>query len=257
MKALPFPLRRAGGWRKVDFMKIDPEKCQACAKCIPLCPMGAIRVKEKKVIIEYDECAECSVCARSGICQEGAFIREELPWPRILRAEFSDPMIPHKKTNIAGRGTAEMKTNDVTGRFKRGEVGVAVELGRPGVGARFIEVEKISRELARLKIPLEEQNPVSALVQDPQEGAFPPEILQEKVLSAIVEFKVPFNRVAKILEMLRRVVAELDTVASISLIGRGEPDGRIPLEEFLVQEGVVYYPNGKVNIGLGRPLAEP
>jgi NAD-dependent dihydropyrimidine dehydrogenase PreA subunit len=238
-------------------MKIDLLKCQKCAECIPFCPMGAIRVKEKNVIIDADECVECGVCQRSGVCEDGAFWREELAWPRTLRAEFSDPTIPHKKTDIAGRGTAEMKTNDVSGKIKRGEVGVAVELGRPGVGTRLTEVEKVTREVARLKIPLEEANPVSALVQDREKGTFSPEILGEKVLSAIVEFKVPFDRVEEILEMLRRVAAELDTVASISFIGRSEPDGRIPLEEFLVQEGVLYYPNGKVNIGLGRPLAEP
>jgi hypothetical protein len=150
-----------------------------------------------------------------------------------------------------------MKTNDVTGRFKRGEVGVAVELGRPGVGTRFTEVEKITRELARLKIPLEEQNPVSALVQDQEKGTFPPEILQEKVLSAIVEFKIRFEQLEGILKLLEHLLPQLDTVASISLIGRSEPDGRIPLEEFLTQKHISFYPNGKVNIGLGRPLAEP
>lgn len=238
-------------------MKIDPEKCQTCAKCIPFCPVGAIGVKGKKVMIEYDECVECGVCARSGICPDGAFVREELEWPRILRAEFSDPTIPHKKTDIAGRGTAEMKTNDVTGRIRRGEVGVAIELGRPGVGTRFTEVEKVSRAVAYLKIPLEEANPVSALVQDREKGTFPPEVLKEKVLSAIVEFKVPFDRAGEVLELLRQATTKMDTVASISLIGRSEADGRIPLENFLIQKGVPFYPNGKVNIGLGRPLAEP
>ena len=238
-------------------MKIDPEKCQTCAKCIPFCPVGAIGVKEKKVMIEYDECVECGVCARSGICPDGAFVREELEWPRILRAEFSDPTIPHKKTDIAGRGTAEMKTNDVTGRIRRGEVGVAIELGRPGVGTSFTEVEKVSRAVAQLKIPLEEANPVSALVQDREKGTFPPEVLKEKVLSAIVEFKVPFDQAGEVLELLRQVATKMDTVASISLIGRSEADGRIPLENFLIQKEAPFYPNGKVNIGLGRPLAEP
>jgi len=238
-------------------VKIDSLKCQKCAKCIPFCPVGAISVKEKNVIIEADECVECGVCARSGICQDGAFVREELVWPRILRAEFSDPTIPHKKTDIAGRGTAEMKTNDVSGRIKRGEVGVAVELGRPGVGTRFSEVEKVTREVARLKIPLEEANPVSALVLDRKKGTLSPEILGEKVLSAIVEFKVPFNRAEEILDLLQQVTAKLDTVASISLIGRSDPNGRIPLEQFLIRKGVHFYPNGKVNIGLGRPLVEP
>jgi len=235
-------------------MKIAPDKCQTCAKCIPFCPVGAIRVKGKKGVVEQEECVECGVCARSGICQDGAFVKEELSWPRILRAEFSDPTIPHKKTDIAGRGTAEMKTNDVTGRVKRGEVGVAVELGRPGVGTRFTEVEKVSREIARLKIPLEEANPVSTLIRDPGKGTFPPEILPEKVLSAIVEFKIPFARLGEILDLLKRLLPDLDTVASVSLIGCSETDGRIPLKEFLKANQVSFYPNGKVNVGLGRPL---
>jgi NAD-dependent dihydropyrimidine dehydrogenase PreA subunit len=238
-------------------MKILEEKCKKCTDCLPYCPVGAIVVRDKKITIDQDSCVECGVCLRSEVCREGAFMREELPWPRVLRAEFSDPTIPHKKTDIGGRGTAEMKTNDVSGRIKRGEVGVAIELGRPGVGTRFADVEKFTREVARLKIPLEEANPVSTLVQDRGKGVFPPEILGEKVLSAIVEFKVPFNRVEEILELLRQVSARLDTVASVSLIGRSDPNGRVPLEQLLVQKGVRFYPNGKVNIGLGRPLAEP
>jgi NAD-dependent dihydropyrimidine dehydrogenase PreA subunit len=238
-------------------MKILEEKCKKCTDCLPYCPVGAIVVRDKKITIDQDSCVECGVCLRSEVCREGAFMREELPWPRVLRAEFSDPTIPHKKTDIGGRGTAEMKTNDVSGRIKRGEVGVAIELGRPGMGTRFADVEKFTQEVARLKIPLEEANPVSALVQDRGKGVFPPEILGEKVLSAIVEFKVPFNRVEEILELLRQVSARLDTVASVSLIGRSDPNGRVPLEQLLVQKGVRFYPNGKVNIGLGRPLAEP
>jgi NAD-dependent dihydropyrimidine dehydrogenase PreA subunit len=236
-------------------MKIDHKKCTCCTQCLPFCPVGAIQVREKTVVVEDDECVECGVCVRSAACRDGAFIKEELSWPRILRAEFSDPMIPHKKTDIAGRGTAEMKTNDVTGRFKRGEVGVAIELGRPGIGTRFTEVEKVTREIARLRILLEDANPVSALVRDPTQGTFPPEILQEKVLSAIVEFKIPFDQLDRTLNLLRRLLPSLDTVASISLIGCSEEDGRLPLQEFLNQNKFFFYPNGKVNIGLGRPLA--
>ncbi len=238
-------------------MKISEEKCKRCTDCLPYCPVKAIVVRNKKIAIDPEICVECGVCLRSGVCAEGAFVREELPWPRVLRAEFSDPTIPHKKTDIAGRGTAEMKTNDVSGRIRRGEVGVAVELGRPGVGTRFSEVEKFTREVARLGIPLEEANPVSALIQDREKGTFSPEILGEKVLSAIVEFKADLGRVEEILEVIRRVSAGLDTVASVSVIGRSEPDGTIPLELLLAKKKVPFYPNGKVNIGLGRPLAEP
>jgi len=47
-----------------------------------------------------------------------------------------------------------------------------------------------------------------------------------------VEFKVPFSRLAEILELLKRILPGLDTVASVSLIGCSEKNGRIPLEEF-------------------------
>jgi NAD-dependent dihydropyrimidine dehydrogenase PreA subunit len=237
-------------------MKIIEEKCKKCLECLPYCPMGAIMVRNEKMSIDQDNCVECGVCLRSEVCRQGAFVREELPWPRILRAEFSDPTIPHKRTDIRGRGTAEMKTNDVSGRIKRGEVGVAIELGRPGVGTRFSEVEKVIRELARLGVPLEEANPINALVQNREKGVFSPEILGEKVLSAIVEFKVCFDRLEETLEMLHQITPTLNTVASISLIGRSDRDGRIPLEQLLMQKRVLFYPNGKVNIGLGRPLAE-
>ncbi|MGB9700780.1 MAG: 4Fe-4S ferredoxin [Thermodesulfobacteriota bacterium] len=193
---------------------------------------------------------------RSGICPNSAFFRDELAWPRILRAEFSDPTIPHKKTAIAGRGTAEMKTNDVTGRIKRGEVGVAVELGRPGIGTRFSEVEKIIKEVTRLQITLEEANPISSLINNREEGTLFPEILKEKVLSAIVEFKVPFARAEEILQLLAKIADQIETVASISFIGRSDADGSFPLEKFLIEKRIEFYPNGKVNLGLGRPLID-
>ena len=52
--------------------------------------------------------------------------------PRILRSR-----VPHESTGVEGRGTEEVKTNDVSGRVKMGEVGFTIELGRPGVGVRF------------------------------------------------------------------------------------------------------------------------
>ena len=56
-----------------------------------------------------------------------------------VRAAFSNPITEHKKTHIVGRGTEEMKTNELTHRFVTGQVGVAIEMGRPGTGARLRE----------------------------------------------------------------------------------------------------------------------
>ncbi len=37
-----------------------------------------------------------------------------------------------------------MKTNDVTGRVKRGEIGVGLEFGRPGMASRLSDLEKMT-----------------------------------------------------------------------------------------------------------------
>jgi hypothetical protein len=52
-------------------------------------------------------------------------------------------------TGVGGRGTEEIKTNDVTGRIGEGEAGIVVELGRPGVGARIRDVERVAMALLR------------------------------------------------------------------------------------------------------------
>ena len=49
-------------------------------------------------------------------------VEQELSWPRIVRRAFSDPVVPHESTGVHGRGTEEVKTNDVSGRVKVGEV---------------------------------------------------------------------------------------------------------------------------------------
>ena len=96
-------------------MKIDAELCIACEVCIEYCPMGAISMKDDVAVIDQDECVECGICLRSESCSVDAFIDEKAPWPRQIRAEFSNPTVPHQSTGLVGRGTEEVKTNFVTG----------------------------------------------------------------------------------------------------------------------------------------------
>ena len=74
-----------------------------------------------------------------------------------------------------------MKTNEVTGRFKSGEVGIAIELGRPGTGARFRDVEKVTQAVAKLGVELEPQNPLTFLITDSTTGRIDEDVLDEKV----------------------------------------------------------------------------
>ncbi len=128
------------------------EACTGCAMCVCYCPMNAIGTDDKaqkEVKIDQDECADCGVCFRAKVCPVNAIVDEVYVWPRSVRSAFSNPLVLHKETRVPGRGTEEVKTNEVTGQFKKGYIGVTAEMGRPGVGVRFRDVEKVAQALAR------------------------------------------------------------------------------------------------------------
>jgi NAD-dependent dihydropyrimidine dehydrogenase PreA subunit len=233
-------------------MYIDKELCKNCTKCLPVCPVGAITLADKVVSIDYESCVECSVCRRLGICPEGAIKQvEEIPYPRILRAAFSDPMHRHESTEILGRGTEEMKTNDVKNEFVKGTTGFSIELGRPGIAAYLRDLDKVTRKVISLGGAFSEYNPVLSLMKDKSTGELKTEVLGERVLSAIAEFAVPEERAIEVLdEMIEFINQELDTVATVSVISRADEEGNIDLLEKLREHHYEPYPNGKVNIGM-------
>jgi len=243
-------------------MLIDREKCTGCGKCVPYCPVEAIQwhKKQKKTStkayaeIDRDECVECSVCYKAGVCPTEAITHEILDWPRILRRAFSDPFCEHKGTNVPGRGTEEMKTNEVTGRFRDGTFGVGLEFGRPGIGVRLGAIEKAIRKFVGMGIHLEPLNPLTQLIEDPATGALKRDVLAEKVLSAIVEFIAPVDRAQEIFAAIKEIAAEVNTVFSLDLISKVAPDGSLPIVREAEKAGIRLSVNGKVNVGLGRPL---
>ncbi len=267
-------------------MRIDPDKCVACGNCLAVCPMGAIYIDPtvNRARVNADECVECFTCYRGmskehlnptlvrairktaqffrfrfdpepDICPTDAIMPEELSWPRLVRRAFSDPQVPHESTGIHGRGTAEVKTNDVTGRVHEGEAGFVVEFGRPGIGARFRDIERITRALAELGVDFERDNPVTSLMSEPARGTIRPDILNEKILSAIVEIKTNFDQVPAVLKKIRELSREVETVISIGVSTRCNGAGMEPLRELLEREGYPAY-RGKTNLGLGRVTAQ-
>ena len=237
-------------------MYIDEQECTGCGVCIPYCPVEAISDQGGVAVIDFDECVECTTCLRFADCPADAIHEspETSQWPRRIRREFSDPMTPHSTTGQRGRGTEEMKTNDVTGRVKRGEIGIGMEFGRPGVGTRLSELEKMTRALAKVGVRFEPENPVTFLLSDPSTGEMKPELRNEKVLSAIVEVQATADKLPRLIPVMQEVAGQVDTVISWEIITRLNDDGSIPILGDLEKLGLRPRPNAKINLGLGRPF---
>jgi len=177
------------------------------------------------------------------------------PWPRAIRRVFSDPTLVKKETKVTGRGTEEMKTNDVTNRFRAGSVGIGIELGRPSVGSTFIDVQRMSRALAQRGIRFERRNPLTKLI-DEHTGDIDESILPERVLSAILEFVVPLDDLKEVLETILATAETLNTVFSLDMIYLNDPETKKRAMEILADIGLPPSLAGKTNVGLGRRTNE-
>jgi len=245
--------------------------------------MGAISIDpvRKRATIERDECVECYACYNGmsqehlnpwlvrtfrrllalarvrfdpepDVCPTAAFDPEELAWPRSVRRAFSDPRVPHESTGVEGRGTEEVKTNDVTGRVQVGEVGFTIEFGRPGVGVRFHDIQEACWELARAGVAFEKRNPVTSLMRDTATGTLREEILGEKVMSAIVEIKVPVARTEEIIRLVWDLEKKLDTVVVLGVGTRCDEGGEENVVAPILERLGYRLERAKTNAGLGR-----
>ena len=238
-------------------MIIHKQICVGCGRCRPYCPTNAIHFEDLRSVVDQDVCYECGACLRSEICPVDAI--EESPnvneYPRALRKYFSDPNATHAGTGIQGRGTEESKTNDVTNRCGPDEVGVGIEVGRPTIGMDLKDIQKITRALARAGIhEIEPDNPINSMIQDSTTGDLKPELMGERVLSAIIEIQVKRERLGHVLRTLKEVARELDSVFTLDVYTQLGPRLKVPQEvlDTIQSEGFSWRPNAKINMGIGR-----
>ena len=264
-------------------MKINPNKCVACGNCTYVCPMNAIYIDPvmNRATIDRDECVECYACFNGlsqehlppglvrgirkvlsvlrvrfdpepDVCPTAAFEPDELTWPRVVRRAFSDPTVPHESTGVGGRGTEAVQTNAVTGRVQVGDVGFTIEFGRPGVGVHVREIQVMCWALAKAGVAFEKRNPVTSLMSDVPTGTLRPDILDEKVMSAIVEIKVPVAQAEDVVRLVWQVEKQLETVVAIGVATRCNDDGSETVVVPILERLGYKLERAKTNIGLGR-----
>ena len=238
-------------------MIIYKTACVGCGKCQPFCPVGAIYFEDMKSVVDQEACYECGNCLRVDVCPVDAVAESPhvYEYPRALRKYFSDPNATHAVTGIQGRGTEESKTNDVTNRCGPGEVGIAIETGRPTLGMGLHDIQKITRALAKDGITeIEANNPIHSMIENPETGDLKPELLNERVLSAIIEIMVKRDRLGPVLKTIKEVAKEVDSVFTLDVFTLLEPGLTIPQEviDIIESEGFTWRPNAKINMGLGR-----
>jgi len=244
-------------------MRADPDKCIACKRCFPYCPMGKIHSFKRHekipgrvyIDIDQDACTDCGMCFRADICPVKALHQPVEDWPREVRGILSNPLIEFKGSQVPGRGTEEMKTNDVKGTFLPGEVGVGVELGRPGIGAYFSDVEIVAMELmgANIGYELADENPVTHFMSDKKTGKLRDDVLGEKATSAIIEGKCKLEKLPEALRALQRAAERVQSVFTVEIITKVTPEGEVPIKPILEEMGIWYSINSKNNVGIGEP----
>jgi Fe-S-cluster-containing hydrogenase component 2 len=238
---------------------INKDVCIGCRICQTYCTVDAIMhdKEAKKCYIDQEICTECYVCLRQKVCAKGAIEPIELVgFYKQFQHVISDPVENHGVTGVTGRGTEEVKTNDVTGRVKKGEVGLCIDMGRPGLGVYLRDPEKVAVACAEagVKLTSQEHTPLAALMPDLKTGKLDEECLGYHLLSVIVEGKCDEAKLPDVLKALQKVEKEIDTVFSLGLIIRVDEKGQTKALECLDELGIPQPHRGKVNVGLGRPL---
>lgn len=238
---------------------INRDLCVGCKICQTYCTVDAIffDAEARKCYVDQDLCTECYVCLRQKVCPRGAIQPVPLDtFYKQLQHVLSDPVESHGVTGVSGRGTEEVKTNDVTGRVKKGQVGICIDMGRPGLGVYLRDAEKVAMACAQAGVHLapQEQTPLAALMPDLSTGKLNDDCLDYRLLSVIVEGHCPESQLPVVLKALKQVAGEIDTVFSLGLIVRVDEKGQTRALDCLDELGIPQPHRGKINVGLGRPL---
>jgi hypothetical protein len=118
----------------------------------------------------------------------------------------------------------------------------------------------MTQALAKAKVPFEKKNPLTLLMSDTATGTLREDILDEKILSAIVEIKVEISRTEEIVQLVHEVEREIDTVVALGVGTRCDENGEEKIVAPILERLGYHLQRAKTNTGLGKisnPLEAP
>lgn len=65
------------GWRTFK-PEVNQEECTLCLKCYMLCPDGVIFKENDQLVIDYDFCKGCGICANECKFKAITMVKEEI-----------------------------------------------------------------------------------------------------------------------------------------------------------------------------------
>jgi hypothetical protein len=113
------------------------------------------------------------------------------------------------------------------------------------------DIQKMTWALAKAGVAFEKKNPFTLLMSDVTAGTLREDVLAEKVLSAIVEIKVKVEQTQQIIELVREVEKDIDTVVALGVGTRCDENGELLVAPILERLGYKLE-RAKTNMGLGR-----
>ena len=99
--------------------------------------------------------------------------------------------------------------------------------------------------VSALDVEFEPCNPVTSMMSDAKAGKFKDDLLNEKVLSAIIEFGIKTEQLPELFSILQKVEKEIDSVFSLDIACLLNPDGSNPTESYIAKSGLWVAPTVK------------
>ncbi len=98
----------------------------------------------------------------------------------------------------------------------------------------------------------EKKNPITTLMTDVNTGTIREDVMNEKLMSAIVEIKVPVERTEEIIRLVWDIEKQVDTVVALGVGTRCDETGDDTVVSPILERLGYTLHRAKTNAGLGR-----